>query len=64
MPSQVDLSDKAVLTGFATQGQKYFDNWVSTFTLAYSQDKQLWDDYSVDADSEMVGLVLCSTIKT
>jgi len=45
---QVDLKVEAVITGVATQGQKYFDNWVLFFILAYSEDSQAWSDYKVD----------------
>ena len=43
---QVDLKVEAVITGVATQGQKFFDNWVLYFTLAYSQDGRSWNDYT------------------
>ena len=51
---QVDLIAEVIVTGVATQGQKYFDNWVLYFTLAYSQDGRSWNDYTgVDAAKQV-----------
>lgn len=46
---------EVVVTGVASQGQKYFDNWVLNFTLAYSEDRRSWKDYNgAEYDSKQV----------
>ena len=42
---QVDLKGETTIIGVATQGQKYFDSWVMSFTLAYNSDGRTWNDY-------------------
>lgn len=43
---QVDLKGETSITGVATQGEKNFDSWVMSFTLAYGSDGRTWIDYS------------------
>ena len=42
---QVDLGKMVTLTGIATQGDNTMDKWVKTYTLKYSIDGSVWNDY-------------------
>lgn len=50
---------EAIVAGVATQGQKYFDNWVLYFTLASSYDGHSWADYTgVDASKQVDQIIV------
>lgn len=49
---QVNLVENFIIAGVATQGQKHFDGWVTSYSVSYSVNHQLWDEYPVDGRSK------------
>lgn len=49
---QVNLVENFIVAGVATQGQKHFDGWVTSYSVLYSVNHQLWDEYPVDGRSK------------
>jgi len=49
---QVNLVENFIIAGVATQGQKHFDGWVTSYSVSYSVNHQMWDEYPVDGRSK------------
>ena len=54
LPPQVNLVENFIIAGVASQGQKHFDGWVTSYSVSYSVNHQLWDEYPVDGRSKTV----------
>ncbi|XP_046854191.1 uncharacterized protein LOC124447328 [Xenia sp. Carnegie-2017] len=50
---QIDLCKKKVLSGIATQGCKAADEWVTEYSVSYSNDGELYETYQINDIEEV-----------
>ena len=51
---QIDLCKKNVLSGIATQGCKAADEWVTEYSVSYSNDGVLYETYQINDIEEVI----------
>ncbi|XP_031554820.1 uncharacterized protein LOC116291753 isoform X2 [Actinia tenebrosa] len=47
---QINLGQVVTVTGIATQGDHTMDKWVTTYTISYSMDGNLWNTYKAGSN--------------
>ncbi|CAB3999807.1 partial [Paramuricea clavata] len=50
---QVDLGKEKVVTAIATQGRKNADQWVGSYFVSYSLDREKFERYQLNGEDEM-----------
>ena len=51
---QVDLCKERVVTAIATQGRKSAEEWVVSYAVSYSLDRENFDDYKINGKIEVM----------
>jgi ABC-type sugar transport system ATPase subunit len=50
---QVDLGDIVSVTGVATQGRCEYLQWVTSYTVSYSNDGQIWEFFKESGNAKV-----------
>ena len=53
---QVDLGKEKVVTAIATQGRKNADQWVGSYFVSYSLDREKFERYQINGEDEVIKL--------